>query len=74
MGSKKPPAEPRPANVPTSPPPPRQAKYAGICMWVWSEGYYESTCGNSFYFDAGGRPEEHKFTFCPYCGKHLSSK
>lgn len=43
-----------------------------ICIWTFVEecegdGYYETNCGNSFYF-AEGNIVDNDFHYCPYCG------
>lgn len=42
-----------------------------FCEWRETEGtIWETQCGNSFQFSAGG-PQEHRAKFCQYCGAHL---
>jgi hypothetical protein len=42
------------------------------CTWTQdgSLEYYNTECGNAFYFTDEG-PTEHEFRFCPYCGRKL---
>ena len=41
------------------------------CVWRESvDGYWESTCGESFSFTEGGPGD---FGFCPYCGKEMAT-
>lgn len=45
------------------------------CIWREDEdGIWHTACGNAFYFDAGGTPEEHGQKFCGYCGKPLEGQ
>lgn len=41
------------------------------CTWVENDGYWESACDHSFIFNDCARPSEHKFKFCPFCGKPI---
>lgn len=42
------------------------------CAWTHDgEGIYDSACGETFQFNAGG-PTENSVKFCPYCGKRLA--
>lgn len=48
------------------------------CIWAqeydgWSEYYWDTSCGETFYFPEG-TPSENGMKFCPYCGKILVSK
>lgn len=44
------------------------------CTWKPDEnsdtGLYETDCGGLFYFE-DGTPTDHRFKFCPYCGRNL---
>ena len=41
------------------------------CEWSLDpDGVYETSCGEEFCFDYGGRVvEDNNFLFCPFCGK-----
>lgn len=42
------------------------------CKWLYmvDEGYYETKCNQSFYFNDGETLSENiHFKYCPYCGK-----
>ena len=48
------------------------------CPWTevvghWSDGHWETGCGEAFNFFDGG-PIENRMNYCPYCGKPLSAK
>lgn len=45
------------------------------CVWTlileeFFGGYYETDCGNSFYFETGN-VVDNEFHFCPYCGRRI---
>lgn len=46
-----------------------------VCKWRWLGEYWESTdpcCPIvSWYFDSGGKPDEHGMRYCPGCGRLL---
>jgi hypothetical protein len=44
------------------------------CQWVYDDvdGFYQTSCGNAFWFDTG-TPAENKAKFCCYCGAALSA-
>ena len=46
----------------------------GKCKWTYNleDDYdvYRTTCGNKFYFNAGGITDN-KFKYCPYCGREI---
>jgi len=55
--------------------PPSSVGTKGLFCCIWEEdedGNWDSECGDSFVFVAGG-PEENNFTFCPYCGRCITS-
>jgi len=43
----------------------------GECEWSLDpDGVYETSCGEEFSFEYGGRVvEDNNFLFCPFCGK-----
>jgi|WetSurMetagenome_2_1015567.scaffolds.fasta_scaffold1214525_1 hypothetical protein len=45
------------------------------CVWTESTdpdvSYWDSGCGQSFYFEEG-TPEENGMKYCPFCGKEVS--
>jgi len=43
----------------------------GECEWsIDPDGVYETSCGEEFSFEYGGRVvEDNNFLFCPFCGK-----
>lgn len=42
-----------------------------VCKWKYDgEGFYETSCENSFFFDTGDR-KENKFKYCPFCGNKI---
>lgn len=46
------------------------------CTWKMEDvngDVYDTDCGNCFQFNDGS-PEENKFKFCPYCGRHVKEK
>ncbi len=52
-----------------------QGIVAKECIWIYmvDEGYYETKCNQSFYFNDGETLAENPtFQYCPYCGKKIN--
>ena len=44
------------------------------CEWAEDEdGVWDTGCGNAFVLDPYGTPAEHGMTYCPYCGREIST-
>lgn len=52
-----------------------KAAPAVVCEWLQDiDGNWATSCGNLWCFNDCARPEEHKVTFCPYCGGRIKVK
>ena len=48
---------------------------AETCIWTVEDAdndVWRASCGHLFIFTVGG-PPEHRFVFCPYCGKRIDA-
>ena len=47
-----------------------------LCEWGYTEPEcaWETDCGEMFSFEAGGTPKQHKYYYCPHCGRHLKTR
>lgn len=55
----------------------RQTKFQ--CVWKQEtdndmDTYWETECGNTFYFADASTPLHNGFIYCPFCGKEIDEK
>lgn len=39
-----------------------------VCQWKTEGEFWETECGDAFYFTTIGGPADNSFEFCPFCG------